>query len=171
MPNNMGRAALFATKIGKLLQYDKVNYVHFWVTRKGLNNNPRDERSAIDENGNLYPMGKAIQVWNKFLQDKMVSTAGATDISVFASYSPSTGDLSVYLVNLNADPVPTQLNLQNYTADATNETWVLKGTGATDTNPVLAEVNPVQYTNGVTSLTLDPYSVTVIALKPATAAQ
>ncbi|WP_282936201.1 hypothetical protein [Paenibacillus sp. RC67] len=166
MPNNMSRAALFATKIGKILQYDKVDYVHFWVTRKGLNNNPRDERSAIDENGNLLPMGKAIQVWNKFLRDQMVSTTGATDVSAFASYSPSSRELSVFFVNSNADPVPVQLNIQNYTTSANIETWVLKGTGAADTNPALAQVNPVQYEAGAASLSLDPYSVTVIALKP-----
>ncbi|WP_218093875.1 hypothetical protein [Paenibacillus solanacearum] len=113
MPNNMGRAALFATKIGRLLQYDKVDYVHFWVTRKGLNNSPRDERSAIDEDGNLLPMGQTIQVWNQFLQDQIVSATGATDISAFASYSPSTGKLSVYFINSNADPVTVHLNVEN----------------------------------------------------------
>ncbi|WP_218093876.1 hypothetical protein [Paenibacillus solanacearum] len=52
-------------------------------------------------------------------------------------------------------------------AGADNETWVLKGTGATDTKPVLAQTNPVSYEAGAASLMLDPYSVTVVALKPA----
>lgn len=168
LPNDISRATLLAIKIGKILQYDKVDYIHFWVTRKGLNNEPTDERSAIDEDGKLLPMGKAIQVWNRFLLEKMVSTTGASQLSTFSSYSPSSQKLSVYLMNSNTNSITVNLNLQNYTVGADTERWVLKGTSATDTNPILAEAEPITYADGSASFVLDPSSVTVITFAPST---
>jgi len=112
-------------------------------------------------------MGKAIQIWNLFLKDQMVSATGATDISAFATFSPSSRELSVYFVNSNDEPVSVNLNVLNYITYVQNEKWVLQGTGAADPNPILTQGNPASYEGGEVSLTLDPYSVTVIALTPA----
>ncbi|MDF2922229.1 MAG: hypothetical protein K0R57_1143 [Paenibacillaceae bacterium] len=163
-PNNIKAAVNYATKIGKMLEYDKVNYFHFWVTRKGLNNNPLDIRSALDEDGNLLPVGKSISIWSRFLQEKMVSATGAVNTAAFASYSPSNGNLSVILTNRKEEAAPVTLNLTNYTVPEVNEKWVYKGSDPLDRNPVFEKAGSVNVENGVIQLTLDPYSVTVIAL-------
>lgn len=163
-PNNIKAAVDYATKIGKMLEYDKVNYFHFWVTRKGLNNDPSDVRSALDEDGNLLPIGKSISIWSRFLQEKMVSATGAVNTAAFASYSPSSGNMSVILTNRKNEAAPVTLNLKNYTAAETNEKWVYKGNDPLDKNPVFEKADSISIHNGVAQLTLDPCSVTVITL-------
>lgn len=171
-PNNIRAAVDYATKIGKMLEYDKVNYFHFWVTRKGLNNNPLDIRSALDEDGNVLPIGKSISIWSRFLQEKMVSATGAVNTAAFASYSPSSGKMSVILTNRQNEAAPVTLNLKNYTAAETNEKWVYKGCDPLDRNPVFEKAGSVSVNNGVVRMTLDPCSVTVITLwTPVTAIQ
>lgn len=71
------------------------------------------------------------------------------------------------IVNSNDEPVSVNLNVLNYITYVQNEKWVLQGTGAADPNPILTQGNPASYEGGEVSLTLDPYSVTVIALTPA----
>jgi hypothetical protein len=166
-PNDMGRAALLATKIGKILQYDQVDYMHFWVTRKGLNNDPQDERSAIDEDGQLLAMGKALQLWNAYVKENMVSVTGATQISPFASHSPSSGELSLVLINSGNSAVPVHMTLQHYSDPVVNERWVLSGTGATDPDPVFGQFDPIGYADGTADFELAANSITVVAFKPA----
>lgn len=166
-PNDMGRAAMMAAKTGKLLEVDQVDYMHFWVTRKGLNNQPNDERSALNEDGELLAMGKALQLWNRFLLDQMVTVIGATHIQAFATRSPASGELNVVLVNTSGSELSAEVTLDPHPGAVVHERWVLSGTGAADPDPSLVQKTAAPYANGTASLELEPYSVTVLAFKPA----
>ncbi|MDF2921730.1 MAG: S-layer domain protein [Paenibacillaceae bacterium] len=169
-PNNINVAVNYAAKIGMMLEYEKVNYFHFWVTRRNLTS--KDVRSALDDNGNILPIGQAMSIWSQFLGDTMVSATGAKNSDAFATYSPSDGKLNVLLTNRQSVAVDVNVQLQNFVAAESNEKWVYKGTSPEDIQPVFAKSDSVAVHNGTASLTLEPCTLTVITfLAPVTGIQ
>ncbi len=151
--------------LGNNILFNRVDYYHFWVTR-WFNRNPYSvATSAFDPSYKLMPMGYPLKVWGNFLKKKMVSSSKSGKIRSWASYDPDDKSLNVFLLNKDEVSQDVSITLDNYTGSTQNERWVLKGSTPESTDVTWEKSGSVSVSGSKIKTTLEPLSVTVIALQ------
>lgn len=167
--NDLGHALASFEILGEHLKNPKVEAAMMWNTR-WVNNttNPNDIFDAIDRNGNLLPQGKVLSIWGKNLLTKMVSASSTTTVRNYATYNPTTQDLTVFLVNKATSQASVVLNVLNYIPFSSIEHWEYKGMGPAETNPGWTRSANKTLNGAKKSLTLPPVSITMLKLRKRT---
>lgn len=152
--------------LGQSLRFAKVDYVHFWTSRWLEEDASVHDFSAFDSTYKLMPMGYPLKVWNNFLQKKMVfSTKQAGVIRSWASYDPSSKNLSIFLLNKDTNTQNVSVVLKNYIKNAQNKRWILKGSTPESKDAVFHQAGSANLKGSLIQTKLEPLSVTVIDLK------
>lgn len=164
--NDLGHAIVNFEMMGEHLKNPKVEGALLWNTR-WINNatKPYDLYDAIDKNGNLLAIGKAMEIWSKNLLPKMVQTTSTGKIRTFASYDPVTQALNVFIINKDVISQQVNVNFQNYLQNATMETWEWSGSGAADVTPDWTKKNSKALIGSNKAMTLSPVSVTLMKFR------
>jgi alpha-L-arabinofuranosidase len=166
---DLGHALMTFDTLAQFQQDPRVTFSQFWNTRWIEQNKagnvwpgyPSSEYDALKPDNTLAPQGLAIKILAGFSLDRMVATTSTTKVRVFASYSPTTGRLNVWLINKSTSATTTTLTLNNYTP-STAAVEALTGTGPTDMNPVYLFKTPVTPTGNQLTVTLDRSSITIL---------
>jgi hypothetical protein len=114
---------------------------------------------AVDKNNSLQASGLVVSVWSQFLLNQMVGTSSTAMVKSFASYSPTTGALNVFLVNKDTSARDTTVVLPAFSSDGGR--WVLRGNGPGDMYPAWTHTTGAGGSNSI-SLTLEPVSISVM---------
>ena len=150
--------------LGNTIRFNQLDYYQFWISR-WLEKDPYSaDFSAFDSNYKLMPMGFPLKIWGNFLKKKMVSSSKSGTIRSWASYDPDDNSLNVFLLNKDEVPQDVSITLDNYTGSTQNERWVLKGSTPGSTDVTWEKSGSVAVNGSSIKTTLEPLSVTVIAL-------
>ena len=163
--NSLGHAVVLFEMIGAHLLHPRVSMAQIWNTRWIYTATP-DLWNALDEQNRPFATGQALAIWGQFLQTRMVGTTNTALVHSFASYDPTTRQLSVFLINKDTAARKTSVSLQQYADSVTGSRWSLRGQGADDKAPVWGKVQDIGATRGALVVNLDPVSVTVLQLTP-----
>lgn len=164
--NNLGHALVLFDIIGSYLEHPMVDLLCVWNTR-WLHNDKRQELwDALGPQNQLWPTGRVTAIWGEFARDNVVRAEGTLRVRAFASHSPATGELSVFLINKPRKATSVKVTLNGYATEASGERWAFTGTGPGDLEPTWGEVGTLAAQGGEIALDLPPVSLTVIALKP-----
>jgi alpha-L-arabinofuranosidase len=165
--NTLGHAIVLFDVIGELLRDPRVEYSQVWNTRWiGNDTAPAPVLfDMLDRYNQLQATGRATAIWGQFLKERFVSSTSTQAVKSYASYSPATGHLSVFLINKSAGVRTVALSLANFPAAFTASQWVLQGYGSDDTYPSWTHVGEHA---GSAPMTLAPVSITVLDLAPRT---
>ena len=151
--------------IGAQLIHPKVDSAQVWNTR-WLSPTSNDLMNTLDQDNGLRPTGRALAIWGQFLQSAMVQSTSTSAIRTFASYNPTDGQLSIFLVNKDLAAHPTTLNIANYRSSYQASQWELRGDGPADLAPTWGSVRDFSGSGSFLAITLDPVSITVLILRP-----
>jgi alpha-L-arabinofuranosidase len=164
--NDLGHALVLFEMFGTYLKHPKLDHAQFWNTRWIAITDATDIFNAVDINQNLLPTGRVLSIWGHFLKQNMIATSSTDMIHSFASYTLSTEELSVFIINKDIGAHKLELSLINYQCPCTEERWVLTGTGPQDLSPTWVKQATVTSIDNRLELNLDPVSVTVVTLQP-----
>src|SRR4029078_11629455 len=108
--------------------------------------------------------GRVLQIMGQLLRDQLVQTSGEVEgVVPYASYSPATGALSIFMINKRTNPRTIALDVEGIAAGASCVRYDLKGHGPSDMNPSWGPICAV--TSGSTSsFELSPYSLSAFEL-------
>ena len=158
--NDMGHAIVVFDMAGQLIAQPQIEYSCFWTTRWIENeSHPGADHDALDKDGNINPTGVALQIWGKFMGNKMVKVESAAPI---VSYACTDGDkLYLYLINKSETKQRIGLNLGGYQISNIAQSWEYFGKDADDIKPKWHARND----KSINSYLLKPFSINVIELK------
>ncbi len=163
--NDLGHGLVAFDIFGTLLELEKVDNAQLWNTR-WVSHKP-DVPSlwdAVDEANQLQPTGKALAIWSQFLGQQMVRVTEPKKMRTFASYTPASRRLSVFLINKDAVERRASVAFKGLTVSAAR-CWVWHGAGPDDRKPVWEGPKTVTGTNGQVEVSLPADSLTVVEVE------
>ena len=137
--NDMGHALALFDAFGAHLRNPKVAFTQLWNTR-WLGNDTAATPSlwdAVDKYNELQATGRSVAIWGQFLKEKLVASSGTAMVRSYSTYSPSTGKLTVFLINKDIVSRETSVIIRNDGTNFTVDTWVFAGQGASDLYPYM----------------------------------
>ncbi|MHC5035667.1 MAG: alpha-L-arabinofuranosidase, partial [Planctomycetota bacterium] len=163
--NTLGHGVVLFDIIGSYLLHPKVDLLCVWNTRWTENDIAQELWDALSPQNELWPTGRAIAIWGQFVRDNMVFAEAGSGMRAFASHAPSSGELSVFLVNKGLEAQPATVTLNGYAPGSPAERWVFTGSEPEDLNPTWSREEDVEVQGESFSVDLPPVCVTVVALK------
>jgi alpha-L-arabinofuranosidase len=153
--------------IGNSLGCDRVDYLHFWISRWFSPDPYSTDANAFNKNYELMPMAYPLKIWGNFIHQQMVfATTKKGSIRSWASYDPHNTSLSLFLLNKSLRPKEVSVSLKNYDGARKSHQWILSGESPSATKPILQQsTNPEPLEDSKISLELQPLSVTAIAFE------
>lgn len=167
--NDAGHALVLFDILGEQLVEPRVTFTQLWNTRWSGNDTATTPSvfDALDRNNTLQATGRAVAIWGQFLKDTMVASSSTTLVKTYATLSPSTGALTVFLINKDTSPRTAAVRVNNLSPSITAERWVFKGRGPDDLYPTWAAYGALSADGSNLSVALDPVSITVLDIRPA----
>ena len=161
--NDTGHALVLFDMFGQHLTAG-VEFTQLWNTRwSGWDTAPMPRViDTFDGENNLQATGSALAIWGQFLKEKMVASSKTRMVRSYASYSPTSRSVTVFLINKDTLPRDVTVRIDNLSTSAAVNRWVFKGSGADDLRPLLSREGPLPAAANLISTTLDPVSVTVL---------
>jgi alpha-L-arabinofuranosidase len=166
--NDMGHALALFDAFGAHLRNPKVAFTQLWNTR-WLGNDTATTPSlwdTLDKYNDLHATGRSLAIWGQFLKEKLVASSSTPTVRSYATYSPSTGKLTIFLINKDTLSRGTSVVMKNGGTNFTLDTWVFRGTGASDLYPNWSRQSASASAGTVIPVTLDPVSITVLDITP-----
>lgn len=172
--NDIGKSLVTFEMAAKLLsQSDNIEYMHFWVTHSPWGGRGDSYANTFDDYINILPQGQAIQMFNTFSHERMLTLNPVSGkVRTYASYSPKTKNLSIYLLNKNTVPETRTVELANYPDIHENGVWVYQGDGApSSTSTSIDYAGDVTVKNNAFEIILPPVSISVVSFGTMTTGQ
>jgi alpha-N-arabinofuranosidase len=166
--NDLGHALVLFDEFGAHLLNPKVAFTQLWNTRWSGNDTATTPVlwDALDKHNELQATGRATAIWGQFLKEKLVASAGTAKVRAYSTLSPSSGKLSVFLINKDTLARTTSVTINGDGASFSGDTWVFSGQGATDLYPTWTNPGQGWTAGNLISVTLAPVSITVLDLTP-----
>ncbi|MFO7670474.1 MAG: hypothetical protein R6W31_12515 [Bacteroidales bacterium] len=160
MINDMGHNLCNFEMTGELLLIPEVEFLAFWNTR-WIDNDLEGHSvfDALDRNGNLNANGMGLRIWGNYLGDLMVRTTSTVHLRSFASYTPGSQQLFVYLLNMVNEPQEVELLIGYPETPEVVFAGELSGDGPDDVDPIWREIN---LPKNSTRIRLNGTSITVL---------
>lgn len=134
--NNMGYNLANFEQTGQQLSQPGLLFSCFWNTRWITNDSVKyNVFDALDRDGNLNANGMGLMIWGKNLGKLMVKTTSTVHLRSFASYSPDTRRLYVYLINKSPTETTILPDLPGFNILSKIDAWELTSSGPDDVNP------------------------------------
>jgi len=152
--NDMGANIINFEMTARQLLQPRIEFSCFWNTRWIGNDNIEYKAKyngfdAIDWEGNFNANGYGLMILGNFLGEKMVYTTSTTHLRSYASYSPSSKKLFVYLINKIERAVNVKLDFINHKILSLNQAWELKGKSHADKNPTWRKLKSINTSGNV----------------------
>jgi alpha-N-arabinofuranosidase len=166
--NDLGHAVALLDTFGSLLAHPRVAFAQLWNTRWSGNDTATTPVlwDALDKHNELQATGRATAIWGQFLKQKLVSSSSTAMVRTYATSAPSSGRISVLLINKDTVARSTSVTLKSGSAKFLAETWIFSGDGADDLYPSWVRHGQNWKIQSPISVTLPPVSVTVLDLTP-----
>jgi alpha-N-arabinofuranosidase len=166
--NDLGHALALFDAFGMHLRNPKIEFTQLWNTRWSGNDTATTPVlwDAFDKNNDLQATGRVTAIWGQFLKEKLVASSSTSKVRTYSTYSPSTGRLTVFLINKDSQSRPVSLTVANAAQNFVFDTWVFTGNGPQDVYPTWTAHGQSGNAGTAFSLALAPVSVTVLDIAP-----
>jgi alpha-N-arabinofuranosidase len=166
--NDLGHALVLFDLFGAHLANPRVAYAQLWNTRWSGNETAATPVlwDAFDKYNQLQASGQAAAVWGQFLKERLVSSSSTAMVRSYATYSPKSGKVSVFLINKDTVARPTSVTLNSTSGMFRIDTWIFSGHGADDVHPTWVHHGENWKAASPLSVTLPAVSVTVLDVTP-----
>jgi len=162
--NDLGHALVLADLIGSELLNPRVDQALVWCTRWVKHGPEPSVWDAVDDRNRLQPTGQVLAIWNEFLRDRMVRTAGTAMVRIFATATQDGSELNLLVVNKDLTPRPVEISIGHAEGLHARARWIFTGTGPEDPAPVRRQAAGLDPDHGLLSMTLPAVSLTVLEL-------
>ena len=153
-------------------QYEDVAYTYMWNSHSpwnGENDLGNSITNALfnDIDNGVAPMGLPLKIMNSTAEERYMIPDNKVHGNTYSygSYSPGTGNMTLYFINKSTAAVSMTVNVANYNMSTNYEKWVLTGNNQYDSNPTFNQTGTIAYTNDGFTTDLPPYSLVVVKLK------
>jgi hypothetical protein len=165
--NDMGHALVLFDIFGAHLANPRVAFTELWNTRWSGNDTATTPAlwDALDRHNELQATGRATAIWGQFLKETLVSSSSTAKVRSYATYAPSTGKLTVFLINKDTVVHTPTVTVKGSGPGLSVDTWIFSGQGADDLYPTWTH-DGERWSGNVVSAALPPVSVTVLDLTP-----
>lgn len=161
--NDLGHALVLFDIVGQHLAHPRLAGVQVWTTR--WFGAPSKLEDVLDDQNGLLPTGQALGLWGRHLQSHLTALPDTTVGAAYASYSPETQALAVFLVNKQSHSENVALQLHGYPSHWKAHATVLAGEGPQDERPVLRSAGIWEAPGADLRLELPPVSISVLAFE------
>jgi len=162
--NDLGHGLVLFELLGQHLADPRVELIQVWTTR-WFDPTSRLEDLLDDDNG-LRATGEGMGMWGRHLKDNLAKLAGTTCGPAYASWSPQTGELALFLMNKTRDASTVEVEIAGGSGEWQGTGEVLCGESENDLHPKVASTDELASRGGKISVTLPPVSITVLELLP-----
>jgi len=151
-------------------QYEDVKYTYMWNSHspwKGEFAEGSDANAWWNNGANeLTPQGWPLYILNNTAEERYMVPDGKMQglINCYGSYTPSTGNMTLYLMNKALSPDSINVTLNNYYPDRTYERWEFKGADPWDKHPDFLQTGEISFTENGFSAILPPCALVVLKL-------
>lgn len=162
--NDLGHALVLFEILGQHLLHPKVDLAEVWNTRWM----PPEANllwNTLNERNELNATGQAIALWGQNLEAEMVSATSSELLRAFASHSPESKKLKVFIINKDKRPHPAELELRNFQPSWKVSVSRLRGDGPEDPSPFLEVIQEQKSIGSRFDLDLAPVSVTMLGFE------
>jgi hypothetical protein len=150
--------------LGQHLAHPRVDGVQVWNTRwfepaGGL-------ADVLDPQNSLLPTGQALGLWGRHLQSRLLALPDQEAGPAYASYTPETQALTVFLMNKQLTVQSIAVELSNYAPRWRANGMVFAGLGPDDEHPTLTQHDSWEKAGSDLLLDLPPLSISIIEFIP-----
>ncbi|NJO97665.1 MAG: hypothetical protein HC764_18085 [Pleurocapsa sp. CRU_1_2] len=144
--NNVWKMLHNFEMLGNTLCFNRLEYLHFWISRWFSPNSYTNDTSAFNHNYKLMPMAYSLKIWGNYLKKQMVySTKKLRNIRSWASYDREDNSLNLFLLNKGVKPHLVTIQLNNYVKNIKNSDRLIISGAFPDSNKVnLKQVSPLK---------------------------
>lgn len=166
--NDLGHALVLFDAFGAHLLNPRVAFTQLWNTRWPGNDTAATPVlwDALDKQNELQATGRATAIWGQFLKEQMVAASSTAMVRSYATYSPSSGKFSVFLINKDTSARSVSVATNTTSAKLLVDAWVFSGDGESDLHPTWTYDGERAYAGNLVSVVLPPVSVTVLDVTP-----
>ena len=166
--NDMGHALALFDMFGAHLANPKVAFTQLWNTRWSGNDTATTPVlwDALDRDNGLQATGRATAIWGGFLKEQLVRASSTAMVRSYATYSPSNGSLTVFLLNKDTAARTATVTINSGSPRFMADVSVFAGDGAHDLYPRWLHHGAIPSANNAITVSLAPVSVTVLDLTP-----
>jgi len=147
--------------MGQILSDGRIDCAMIWGTRWMEEDHSGYIWYTIDRNNALTPIGHVYSMWSKNLKPDVVRATGPEQTRCFAMHDPTSGELSVMVVNQSTEEKTVQIDTDR--AYKTSRHQIFSGKDSYDNQGALTETTG--QVNSRTEFTLPPTSANVITLR------
>ncbi|MBL4561432.1 MAG: T9SS type A sorting domain-containing protein [Labilibaculum sp.] len=151
-------------------QYEDVKYTYMWNSHSPWGGENAEEFVANawfnNDDNNLTSMGWPLYILNNTAEEKYMIPSSKVNgyTHSYGTYTSSTGNMTIYLMNKGQSSVTMDVILNNYTPDTTYERWVWSGVDPWDKYPAYQQTGTISSTVDGFSTSLPPHSLVVVKL-------
>ncbi|MCW8129191.1 MAG: alpha-L-arabinofuranosidase [Planctomycetota bacterium] len=164
--NNLGHALVLFDLLGSAMQHPRTDMQLLWNTRWMKNETDPELWDALDAQNRLLPTGRVLAIWRAFLKEQLVAATSGKHVRAFASWTPGTQALSVFLLNKDKEAHACALTLKGVPAKLSGSRHLFSGKDAEDKQPAWTRAGECSIEGGTLSLDLPAVSLTVLDLAP-----
>ena len=120
-----------------------------------------------DTDNNITAMGMVLKILNTTAEERYMIPDNKIQGNIYSygSFTPTTGDMTIYLINKSESTISMTVNVDNYNMFTDYEKWMLTGSSQYDSNPTFNQIGTISYTNDGFTTDLSPHSLSVVKLK------
>ena len=162
--NDLGHAVVLFEILGQHLLHPKVDMAEVWNTRWMP---PAENQlwNTLNEKNELNATGMAIAIWGQNLEAEMVRITSTDLLRTFASYSPASKKLMVFIINKDKRSHSVELELKNYLSAWKVAVSALRGKGPEDPAPVYGTIQQLSDIRNRFIFDLAPVSISVFGFE------
>lgn len=119
-----------------------------------------------DMQNDITAMGMPLKILNTTAEERYMIPDSKVHGRTYSygSYSPDTGDMTLYLMNKTTSSISMTVNVNNYDPDSSYERWVFTGANQYDNRPTFKQSGSISFTNNGFTTSLPPYSLVAVKL-------
>ena len=166
--NDMGHALALFDMFGAHLANPKVAFTQLWNTRWSGNDTATTPSlwDALNRQNDLQATGRAAAIWGGLMKEQLVRSTNTAMVRSYATHSPSTGRLSVFLINKDTVARAATVTVNGGSPRFTAQVSVFAGQGADDLYPTWAQHGTMGSSENTVTVSLAAVSVTVLDITP-----
>jgi len=161
--NDLGHALVLFELLGQHLTDPRIDGIQVWTTR-WFDPTSRLEDVIDDDNG-LRATGEGMGMWGRHLKENLALLKGLECGPAYASYSPRTNELAIFLMNKGREACTVEVELAGHSGEWQGTGECLCGKSDNDLHPRVASMGEISSRGGNIACDLPPVSITVLEMR------
>ncbi len=164
--NDLGHAIVIFDMAGQVLCEPRIRCAMFWTTRWMEDMVANRRCYSLGPKNEIMPVGMPLVIWHQFLRKQIVGAVSPRGCQSFASFEPTTGRLSVFVINKGTTERTFDIHINGGAAFDRCDGYLFAGKGPEDTRPKFSKFSTGELsTGGLRQVKLPGTSIAVFDLQ------